>query len=415
MPFLKGRIGFTPMKVIGQTLPDAVTIEAKIVQRPYRPLGEKEASRLSFVTAGSTIPDQFVKSFENPIFRDFVVADALIESKKVDMAVVKARTEVEYEKALKMHKISGRPGLGGNKPDKKEIRSRIIEEELPKAPIVRKSIQVLFAPEANMIFIASSSASVIDVIVPYIKFVIFDFDPDEEGDENDQKGQFLIMNALTSNFVNKNERTKLSPFCFVEGQEQSPTESQDYMRELMTWLLIKSLDIDGSSKSLVQVDKSVRLRYSEQSELEQSQFKSRNDNIPIQIASLVATSEGGMVDEVSFFLDDVDVFDMGIRGCELKINKAGYISNIMPPKMKKKEYADLLPCVMQGVVKVSKEIEAMEHKFFELRKSLANWTREIVSMRAVASEYARDHLEYPLHFKGSFQEDVEEREPMATT
>lgn len=410
MPFLKGKIAFTPMKVIGRELPDATTIDAKILQHPYRPLEEKEASRISFVNAGSTIPEQFKESFENPIFRDFVVADVLMESRKVDMAIVNARTKFEFEKAMKNFKLHGKPGLGDNKPNKSEIRARVIEEELPNAPIVRRSTQVLFSPDSNMIFIGTSSSATIDTIVPHIKFVVFDYRPDDSGDDDEntsENGEFLIMNALTSTFVNKGERTKITPFCLVDGQEQPPIESAEYMREWMTWLLINSLDTKSANTDRkIQVDRTVRLRYSERSDLEQSQFKARHDNIPIQVASIVAASAGGLVDEVSLYLEEVDVFEMGLVGCELKINKSGYISNIAPPKLKAKEKEDMLPFIMQGVVKIFDEISALEKKFFELRKSLPSWTKEVVNMRIIASQYANDHLDYHISFTGSDPDDV---------
>jgi len=398
MSFLKGKIGFTPLKMIGRELPDTTTIESQIVMNPYRPIGEKESSRMSFVTVMTTIPEEFAETFENPIFRDFVLAGVVIEQRKVDMAVVKARTNVEFDKAMKVFKIQGRPGLGGSKPDKKEIRARVIEEELPKAPIVRKTFEVLFAPGHNMIFVSTSSSATIDALIPHIKFVVFGYRPDEEDDDrangkNDQ-GDFLIMNALKASFINTSEHTKLSPFCFAEGQENHPVEVDEYMREWLTWLLLNTLD--GSRK--LQVDKTVKLRYSPRSEMEQSQFKARNDNLPIQSVGVEQAAEGGLVDDLSLYLSEVDLFNMGTYGVELRVNKSGFISNVTPPKLKAKEKSDMLPYVMDGVVTLFKEIEKLEEAFFKLRRSLPAWTDEVVKMRASAVEYAEQYLDHELRF-----------------
>ena len=365
MPFLKGKIGFTPLTVIGRDLPDATTIESKIVMHPYKPLGEKESSRMSFVTPMTTIPEEFEKTFENPVFRDFVLTGVVIEQRKVDMAVVKARIKVEFEKAVTLFKVQGRPGLGGSKPDKKEIRARIIQEELPKAPIVRRTFEVLFAPDANMIFVSTSSAATLDAVIPHIKFVVFDHRPDEEGVE--AQGEFLILNGFKSAFINKSERTKLAPFCFVDGQESAPVEVEDYLREWLTWLMLSSLDKDSGMK--VQVDKTVRLRYSPRSDMEQSQFKARQDNLPIQVVGVEQAAEGGLVDDITLYLADVDLFNMGTLGCDLRINKAGFISNVAAPKLKPKEAEDLLPYVMEGVVELFQALSDLEQRFFKMRKS----------------------------------------------
>lgn len=403
MPFLKGKIGFTPLKVIGRDLPDATTIESQIVLHPYRPLGEKESSRMSFVTPMTTIPEEFEQTFENPLFRDFVLAGVVIEQRKVDMAVVRARTNVEFEKAQKLYKVQGRPGLGGNKPDKKEIKARVIEEELPKAPIARRTFEVLFAPGVNMIFVSTSSAATLDALIPHIKFVVFNYRPDEENGE--EQGEFLIMNALKMSFLNMGERSKLAPFCFVDGQEAPPIEVDDYMREWLTWLMLTSLESEKTGMK-VQVDKTVRLRYSPRSDLEQSQFKARHDNIPIQTIGVEQAAEGGLVDDITLYLSEVDLFSMGSTGCDLRINKAGFISNVAPPKMKAKEKDDLLPFVMEGVVTLFQEIAKLEERFFKLRKSLSNWTDEVVKMRAAAVEYAEQHLDYELKLSTANPEDL---------
>ena len=413
MPFLKGKIGFTPLKVIGRELPDATTIESKIVMHGYRPLGEKEPSRMSFVSPMTTIPEEFEQAFENPIFRDFVLAGVVIEQRKVDMAVVKARTNVEFEKAQKLFKVQGRPGLGNNKPDKKEIRARVIEEELPKAPIVRKTFEVLFAPAVNMIFVSTASGATLDALVPHIKFVVFDYRPDENNEddvENKEKGakeqgDFLILNALKSSFINMGERTKLAPFCFVDGQEAVPVEADEYMREWLTWMMLRSLDSDHGNMK-VQVDKTVRLRYSPRSDMEQSQFKARHDNLPIQSVGVEQAAEGGLVDDIALYLSDVDLFNLGVMGCDLRINKSGFISNVSAPKLKAKEKSDMLPYVMDGVVTLYQEIAKLEESFFKLRRSLSAWTDEVVKMRAAAVEYAEQHLDHELKLSSTSPDKV---------
>lgn len=374
MAFHSGKISFMPLSVKckdGVGTPSATAIEAEIVMRPYKPLEEKERSRISFVNMGSKIPEEFEKVFENSCQRSHVVCEMLYESRVIDMAIVNARTKEAFENAKRVAKHISRPGYGGDEgPSRDEIRERIIDEELEKCPIARKTTPIAFCPEQDLILFGSKSESTIDMIVPTIKRDLFGLTEENIGD-------IEIKPAMSTVFYDQTKSIK--PFGFIPGQYQVPKVPKIWNLEFLTWMFVNALpDEEGAFT----IGEKIKVDFCKESEAKTATFVSKEANDLVRNFGSQWASKGGLISEIMFWVP-YDGLNLGLPGYSVKIDKSGYFSNISVGKMKHADRMKLLDTIIDGCCEVTKDFVKKSRKLAKLRSDLGTWITECQRMKEI--------------------------------